>query len=192
MERKKLEIEYLSDTPFYYGQKVYTIASYGVSRKEFNTKCPICDGTGEVTIKEKIFDCPNCCGRSVTGIRKEDKTSICLYDYTVVEWIIDRAVIKGPTTKSSYSKKNTSDSDLPTIDWSGFSKTSNQKYSLTHKDFDKNSLESQALTHKTFLTKSEAQKACVDLHNEQRTKLKVFNKENGTNYEYPFVVGADQ
>lgn len=187
MERKKLEIEYLDNTPFYYGQKVYTIASYGVSQKEFNTKCPICDGTGEVTIKEKKFDCPNCCGRSVTGIRKEDNTSIRLYDYTVVEWIIDRAIIKGPITKSSYGKKNKSDSDLPTIDWSGYSKTSNQKYSLTHKDFDKYSLESQTLTHKTFLTKSEAQKACVDLHNEQRTKLKVFNKENGTSYEYPFI-----
>lgn len=186
MERKKLEIEYLDDTPFYYGQKVFTISSYGVSKKEFNTKCPICDGTGEVTIKEKIFDCPNCCGRSVTGIR-EDNTSIRLYDYTVVEWIIDRAVIKGPITKSSYGKKNKSDSDLPTIDWSGYSKTSNQKYSITHKDFDKDLLESKNPSYKAFLNKSEALKACSELHNEQRKALDNFNKKNGTEYEYPFT-----
>ena len=115
-----LNIEVKDEGVIHYGQRVYVVAS--VNSKTFEDKCPVCDGTEKVVIREREFVCPNCS----TSNSRRDATRITIRNYSVIEYIINKITIRGRETKADYNRDGTVKIGCePRLSYEGFTKDRN-------------------------------------------------------------------
>lgn len=123
---EKFEISVRNKPAFHYGQKLYFITR--PRQKGFSsTVCPICDGTGMISVKGENFKCPAC--SSDPGYLKSERMNyIELADYAIDYAIVNKILIKGPCIKSVFSANVIEDNNLPKIKFYAFYKVGNDPY----------------------------------------------------------------
>lgn len=170
-----------------YGQKIYHIA-IGKS-VPIKGKCPTCDDSGVVIIREKEFPCPACqCG--FTGNRITNLYYI--QDYNVEECFVCGAEITGPRVKASYTSKRPQYSDLPEVKFFALSTDihkSVRTFEIKEYFVDQSTekiLNTTSPTSYCFTTKKAAIEAIKALKEKDKALLEKFNKAHGTNHKYPF------
>lgn len=113
MMSEKFEISVRDKPAFHYGQKLYFITR--PRQNVFSSSvCPICDGTGMISVKGENFKCP-ACSSDPRYLKSECMNYIELVDYAIDCAIVNKISIEGPYTKSAFSDKVLNDNNLPKI-----------------------------------------------------------------------------
>ncbi len=188
----KLEFVVRGEPLFYYGQKLFAI--YPTNSKRFFEPCPVCDDSQKVKIRDFEFECP-ACRRNSTYSGERIKNDIVLSDYKIIEYIVNEVEIKGPNYKSAFSGE-TEYFDLPFASFKAFERSGNGYNNVSSKNVSNSSfsidpsedtvVESECISGYFFTKKKFAMDAIKPLKERDRSLLKQFNEEHGTNYEYPF------
>lgn len=184
---KLLQIKVEDNVGLHYGQRVYAIWATG--NESYKSKCPICGGSGKITVSGKEFSCPECGGRGTV----RDEMAI-LYNYKVLEVVINRVEIVGEYKVYDSCNKPLSISGVPQMKYKGvflsdFNIPLTFDFSCWHFDENGHGTIPGKESHdgsQAFLCKEEAEAFVKSLHKEQVKKLEKFNAENGTDYQYPF------
>lgn len=190
MQKKVLQITVLDDGILHFGQSVYVVVSRG--DKIFREKCPICDDTRKITVRDVVFDCPNC-----NGFNHAKATTVAVYEFCVREFIINKIEIVGDDAMSIYKKDGSvSNNRYPRTQYSGFTRYDSSNDSVCTMSFRSNDFyprdPDKTLIHRTtdgdycFLEKKDAVAFAKRLHERQQELLAQFNAEHGTNHKYPF------
>lgn len=196
---REITLKINDKTELYFGRKVYSIDKNIVNyKKDFFTKCPVCDDKHQIEVNGYNFTCPYCS----SGSLRNDNSRITLYNYRVCEYIVNELKLEGSTTKSDY--KNPEEYIVPSVHWSAFKRSGGGEYNVYYsvsKSLYNNIIKNTELVMKigenidihrdysdefVFLVRSDADKFCKLLHEKQKKALKEYNKRNGTDYEYPF------
>lgn len=189
---KDLQITVQDNGILHYGRRVYALACDKVA--EVRGKCPICDDTQKITVREMVFDCPYC-----RGVKSNQAaTMIVLRNYVVDEYTINKIVIEGPETKTAYNKDGSpAGGRYPGVFYGGFTKSGNgynSTFSRTFSKFDFRTHDPDGLVLNynlandkiCFLEKKDAQAFVKRLHERQAEMLETFDAEHGTSHTYPF------
>lgn len=190
---RTLTIKTQDTTQLEIGMKIYVVRSKlgTYSNTLFQEKCPLCEGKKKVEMKGYEFACPVC----TSSYKHNDRTSIKITNYAVQEYIVNRADIKGSSTKADYGKKAwTSEFLLPRVTWYAFASWSNSARDIDTISIDRYALRVNADEMEIgsgesvypFYSKAEATKFCTILHAKQERELNAFNKEHGTDHKYPY------
>ena len=90
-----MNIEINANIPIEWGREYYTVEK---SVKEVRS-CKCCDDTGKVTIKGKVYECPDCRGSwRNKDIVAEKKV------YSVGKWEIHNIIVENLSGKTQYTK----------------------------------------------------------------------------------------
>ena len=186
--KKKIpfQLDVMDEGVFHYGQRLYIIRT--IDHKLYTGKCPVCDNTRKITVKGYEMDCPYC-----SCDPQHADYSILLKNYKPIEYIINEITIKGEAVKNAYTKDgNPQVGRIPVVVYNGFAKIGNTTekrrfcvHDLAARDLRPTS-PSDNLTDFVFDTRSQALAVTRCLHEKQKAILSDFNKQQGTNYEYPF------
>lgn len=178
IKTKEITIKVKDSSPFYFGQKLYSIEK--TNCQSFAVKCPVCEGTHTVNIKGYKLDCPYC----TAGYRNNDMSSLYIYEPVIIEHIVSGVAVFGSIHKNGYGPK-VLDKNLPTVEYKVSAKS---RYgTVTYRTICESDIVSDKDSPpKFFLTKEEAEKALEEAVNVQKKELADFNERNGTVYEYPF------
>ena len=111
--RRTLSIEVLDPGVLHFGQHLYVVESKAC--KHIRERCPICDDTRKVTIRDVEFPCPNCVNQS-----KALPVALTLPNFVVAEYILNQLWIRGDQTKRLYNGYYVEDKNLPRVAYKGF------------------------------------------------------------------------
>lgn len=186
---EKFEISVRNKPAFHYGQKLYFITR--PRQKGFSsTVCPICEGTGMISVKGENFKCP-ACSSDPRYLKSECMNYIELADYAIDYAIVNKILIKGPCIKSVFSANVIEDNNLPKIKFYAFYKVGRSNpytvdLSFSEIDPSVETLLDQNFTSCYFTDKKLAAKTVRELRSRDRERLEEFNKKYGTDIQYPF------
>ena len=186
----QLNIGVVDEGILHFGQRVYVVATG--NDKTYREKCPVCDDTRKISVRGFEFTCPNC-----NGYNHMSATHLMVYDFSVREYIINKIEIEGEKVQGIYKKDGSvTDGRYPQAKYSGFTRygSSNDSistlkfssWSFERKDPEKTLLHNLSGSDYCFLKKDDAAAFVKRLHELQEERLAAFNKEHGTDHQYPF------
>ena len=176
---------YECSQPLNIGDYVYKVDKIG--EKIFRAKCPICDGKEYVTLKNRVFKCPNCSKNQTAN----DCLQLVTSGYVVHKYkIYDIAIRIQDRTYTSTRR------DMPKIKFKAFHKSGS-----AHVDkniyiiFTPNEIENNLRLENSNRNEndvvffasdySKAVELAETLNNEQKRALESFNESNETHHTYP-------